>query len=244
MEKSIEIEIKKIKICWKVVRLIIAIEKFDSEWPSLQLREFATLDTFGDYDCRLSHKISESIVDAFAGNVDPIKLQALANFKDLMTWYETEIGIPNLIKCLLIRCFMHFVLPESDLFLLIGSELTTSLLIECGYNWVCFLKMSYPRFQEVNYWLFDCLSDLRDNQETIRRKFDLYGAGSKLTMPEKLLIHIIGKQKGISTGSIVNKIGKSEATVRRMLAKLRQRNLIVSFGKGRATFHRVLEVGY
>ncbi|WP_448636096.1 hypothetical protein [Pedobacter panaciterrae] len=72
-----------------MISLLLHVEKFDSEWPSIQHREFAALDTFRIADHQPSYKISEGIIDVLAENIDPFKIRVLNDFKDLVSWGKT-----------------------------------------------------------------------------------------------------------------------------------------------------------
>lgn len=240
MENRILKELGTVRMSWEVISILIDVEKIGSEWLALVHREYAILDTFKVVDPQKSQKIYSGIIETLTGNVEPEKVQALEDVKCLFSWFIGDNTVPDLIKSLVFKYLFSLICLNNEIFEVMGSELTTSLLAESGYSWVAYISISFPMAKEINGWLFSVLMDIHDRLQMLLHKIDLYGAGSKLNMREQLLIHIIDSHKGIGTKHLVKKLGRSEATVRRMLSKLRRLNFIESFGKGPSLSHRIM----
>ena len=74
-------------------------------------------------------------------------------------------------------------------------------------------------------------------QQNLGEKLFKYGTEQTLSIKERHLLYLIEQYSGITTSRIAVKLGKSDATVRRMLDKLRQMLLIKEEGKGSKKSH-------
>lgn len=145
--------------------------------------------------------------------------------------------LPPVIRCILTAYFIKYVTLslkcKEDLCL----QTLVILLDGSGYNWARYFLLTSVECLEINEWVLCCLSFLRDGQQCLVHKINLYGVKRNLTIKEQHLLYIIESNFGITSSRIGIKLGKSDVTVRRMLAKLRRLNLIRTSGVGSNTCH-------
>ena len=237
IEYHIRESIETFRLSWKMVSVLIAIERFDILWPSIRAREKEILKSINDQvqDFPVPASLLLNLFENCASDSRCVydKLQRV------MFWYETDIVIHPLIRCFFLAYFIQICGFDKKNCI----PITTSLLIEAGFLWVKFIPFkSWGKTESphLDQWVLSCLSILREGQLTLLKKIDRSGTTCTLTSSERLLIYILDVDRGITTRQIARKLGKSEATVRRMLGKFRHMKIITSFGSGPKVSHELV----
>ncbi len=224
-----------------MVILISYIDRFDAQWETLKSRESDLLANMS-----VQKYIFSSAREEFIEDLDNcpynIKTSISFEFHQLVFWYETDLEVHPLVRCIFFAYHLRAVLQLASLDVSHSVKMLYLLLFETGYCWIGCPNLDHIEtlnFSDINNWTVSVLSMIRDGQQALLAKIDLYGTKGRLTTSEKLLLHVIDSHTDITTYRIAKKIGKSEATVRRMLSKLRALKLITTHGTGPRIFHRI-----
>lgn len=225
---------------WELFTLIVAIERFDALWPQIMNRESSILTVnSGKFKYQTPREV---LMIALQSCETEIKISISERFEQMMFWCETELTIPALLRCILLAYWFQDLIQFEgfeDSFII---KVIVYNLLMAGYSWASHIDIGNISSLGTNIyeWVYTILATLRDGQQLLLRKIDCCGAANNLTTAERLLIHIINTNVGITTSKIARKLGKSETTVRRMLAKLRKMNLIQASGSGPKLYHNLI----
>lgn len=228
------------RITWSMVILISHIDRFDAKWETLKVRELELLGNISLHSFADARKDFLNYLDNCEDNIKPI---ILSEFQQLVFWYETDLEMHLLTRCIFFAYHFKNVLNLANLDVDHFFKMMSLLLFESGYDWINYLNLD--DITSINCtciidWTISALSLIRDAQQMLLAKIDLYGNGSRLTKSEKLLVHVIDTNADITTHRIAKKIGRSEATIRRMLTKLRELKIITTQGSGPRVFHSIV----
>jgi Fic family protein len=136
--------------------------------------------------------------------------------------------------------------------------LATLLLLKNGYNWVQYVSFEYeiesrkseyylklrhcqsqrPN-ENVTEWINFFFSALLNIQEQLIKKLEVKGTKAKLSPKEKSILTFIESNPGTKSGIISNKLNIPNPTVKRILNKLLNENLIEKYGIGAGTNYSI-----
>jgi len=244
LEIEIQTHVNLLRLNWLLINLMSGIERFDATWPSIRQREKNVLEELAiaavDQNSWLGSNVEDLFLAGLEGSSESVTADALADLKDLIFWYETEMEIHPLFRCVLFGYYVQLIAPILQTDHEIGVRAAVLTLIKSGYVWARYIKWLPLDNLDINEWMFYFLSVLRDGQLNFLQKIDVGGIGQELTFTEKLLIHIIEQHQGIRTSLTTKKLGKSTATTKRMLNRLIEKRLIERKGAGRAAHYILL----
>lgn len=219
-----------------MISLISLIERFDELWLVVREKNQALL-------CKWSIPEKRCVSDLFAElEICP---NSLTDVNALIFWFETETDIIPIVKCILFSWHLQ-LMPISDVNAGINYKIMVQMLIEVGCSWATYLPsdrsstICFMQNMDINDWVLSILSFLNDCQQEIMYKLDLERLVWKQSATEELLLYIIVNNDGIKTTAIGRKLGTSIATVKRMLKRLIEKNMIERYGVGRGTRYRLM----
>ncbi len=242
MEFTIEITSPSdLELDWGAINTICQIERFDAVWHLVHQNENSILAILPEYNFP-AISIAEAMKNEF--ELSKVFQNSLSStrLENLVLWYETEITIHPLLRCIILsfenRIFMRSVNLDR-----IESCICIASLMDCGYSWVRytdFTSLKKIESSSLNDWVKLHLSAIREGQQSLCSIVDYCASKNSLSLGERILIFIIESNNGITTMRIARKLGKSESTIRRMLKKLRDMKIIMSHGMGPRLYHEVL----
>ncbi len=174
--------------------------------------------------------------------------------KRLIDWYVNDAETHPLVKCALFAYEFVSIHPFQDGNGRLSRLLTTLLLLKQGYKWIQYVsleheiehrKTDYYRVlrscqsqrphEDVTEWLRFFLNALGKVQRQLLAKFELEGIESRLSPREKSILTFIESNAGCKSGDIAKKLGIPVPTVKGILPRLIEKNLIEKFGNGPGT---------
>jgi hypothetical protein len=127
LEIDIPTHIHLLKLRWPLVTLLSRIERFDAIWPSLEQQEHNILNglrVMAAQQCPwLSSKIDDLFLLELATCPDGIKAGAINDYKSLEFWFETEMDVPLVIKCILFGFYLKLIAPSDTKNMTLGCGL-------------------------------------------------------------------------------------------------------------------------
>ena len=136
--------------------------------------------------------------------------------------------------------------------------LSSLLLLKNGYKWIQYVsfeheiehrKTEYYRTlrncqalrpnENVDDWINFFFDALKNIQTQLLEKLKIQGIQTTLSPKEKAIVTFIGNYPECASGDIAKKLGFSHPTVKRILSKLREKNLIEKYGIGRGTNYTI-----
>ncbi len=178
--------------------------------------------------------------------------------RKLIEWYNSDTEIHPLVKTAIFSYEFVSIHPFQDGNGRLSRLLATLLLLKNGYKWIqyvsfeheiesrkneYYLKLRYCQAQrpneEITEWIHFFLSALLNIQEQLMKKLELKGVKTKLSPREKSILTYIETNPGCKSGEIAKKLHIPNPTVKRMLTKLLNENLIEKFGIGAGTNYSI-----
>jgi Fic family protein len=136
--------------------------------------------------------------------------------------------------------------------------LATLLLLKNGYKWIQYVSFEheiesrkseyYSKLrhcqaqrpnEDITEWVNFFFSALLDIQEQLMKKLEVKGVKAKLSPKEKLILTYIEGNPGSKSGEIASKLHIPNPTVKRILTKLLNENLIEKYGIGAGTNYSI-----
>ena len=176
----------------------------------------------------------------------------------LVDWYSHEDQVHPLVKCALFCYEFVSIHPFQDGNGRLSRLLATLLLLKNGYKWIEYVsfeheiesrKAEYYRVlrssqtnrpgEDVTDWVaffFDALGNI---QRQLMKKLHTQGAEASLSPRDKAIITFISNNPGCKSGQISKELGYPAPTVKRALAVLVDKNLLVKHGVGPGTNYTI-----
>lgn len=174
--------------------------------------------------------------------------------RQLVAWYTSDNQTHALIKTAVFSYDFLSIHPFQDGNGRLSRLITTLLLLKQGYKWLEYVsfeqqielrKAEYYRVlqtcqaqrpnENISEWVFFFLDSLKTLQEKLSKKLDFKESKYKLSIREKSVLTYIGNNPACKSGEIAKDLNIPSPTVKRILSKLINNNLIERHGKGPAT---------
>ena len=178
--------------------------------------------------------------------------------RKLIEWYNTDTEIHPLIKTAAFSYEFVSIHPFQDGNGRLSRLLSTLLLLKNGYKWIqyvsfeheienrkseYYLKLRQCQAQrpneDITEWINFFLSALLNIQQKLMKKLEIKGKKAKLSPKEKSILTYIESNPGCKSGEIADKLHIPNPTVKRILTKLVNENLIEKYGIGAGTNYSV-----
>lgn len=178
--------------------------------------------------------------------------------KNLVEWYKSDKETHPLVKCALFAYDFVSIHPFQDGNGRLSRLISSLLLLKNGYTWIEYVsfeneiesrKIEYYRVlqncqanrpnENVDEWInffFGCLKNI---QLKLSKKLETKGVKTSLTPKEKSVVSFIENYPGCKSGDIAKKLGIPSPTVKRILPKLIELNLIEKYGIGSGTNYTI-----
>ncbi len=178
--------------------------------------------------------------------------------RNLINWYNSDTEIHPLVKSAIFSYEFVSIHPFQDGNGRLSRLLAMLLLLKNGYNWIqyvsfeheienrkneYYLKLRHCQSQrpneDVTEWINFFFSALLNIQEQLMKKLEVKGTKAKLSPREKSILTYIEGNPGSKSGEIANKLHIPNPTVKRILTKLLNENLIEKYGIGAGTNYSI-----
>ena len=178
--------------------------------------------------------------------------------RKLIDWYNSDIEIHPLVKSAIFSYEFVSIHPFQDGNGRLSRLLATLLLLKNGYNWIqyvsfeheienrkneYYLKLRHCQAQrpneDITEWINFFFSALLNIQEQLIKKLEVKGVRAKLSPKEKSILTYIESNPGSKSGEIAKKLQIPNPTVKRILTKLLNENLIEKYGIGAGTNYTI-----
>lgn len=176
----------------------------------------------------------------------------------LITWYDNDEDTHPLVKCALFAYDFVSIHPFQDGNGRLSRLISTLLLLKHGYKWIQYVsfeheienrKTEYYRVlrgcqaqrpnEDVTEWITFFFSALGNIQEQLMKKLETKGIDTRLSPREKSILTFIENHAGCKSGEIAKKLGIPSPTVKRILPRLKELNLIEKHGIGPGTNYSI-----
>ena len=174
--------------------------------------------------------------------------------RNLIKWYKNDNETHPLVKCALFAYDFVSIHPFQDGNGRLSRLISSLLLLKNGYRWIQYVSFEHeiesrktdyysvlrncqanrPN-ENVDEWIHFFLDSLKNIQKQLSKKIESKGTETKLTPKEKSIVSFIGNYAGCRSGEIAKKLGIPSPTVKRILPKLLEMNLIEKHGIGPGT---------
>ena len=174
--------------------------------------------------------------------------------RKLIEWYNSDSEIHPLVKSAIFSYEFVSIHPFQDGNGRLSRLLATLLLLKNGYKWIqyvsyeheienrkneYYLKLRQCQAQrpneDITEWISFFFSALLNIQEQLMKKLEVKGVKTKLSPKEKSILTYVESNPGTKSGEIANKLHIPNPTVKRLLTKLLNENLIEKYGIGAGT---------
>ncbi len=178
--------------------------------------------------------------------------------RNLIEWYNSDTEIHPLVKTAMFSYEFVSIHPFQDGNGRLSRLLATLLLLKTGYKWIqyvsfeheiesrkseYYLKLRHCQTQrpneDITEWISFFFSALLNIQEQLMKKLEVKGTKAKLSPREKSILTYIEGNPGSKSGEIANKLYIPNPTVKRILTKLLNENLIEKYGIGAGTNYSI-----
>jgi len=178
--------------------------------------------------------------------------------RNLVEWYNSDTEIHPLVKTAIFSYEFVSIHPFQDGNGRLSRLLATLLLLKTGYKWIqyvsfeheiesrkseYYLKLRQCQAQrpneDISEWIHFFFSALLNIQEQLMNKLEIKGTKAKLSPREKAILTYIENNPGSKSGEIANKLQIPNPTVKRILTKLANENLIEKYGIGAGTNYSI-----
>ncbi len=172
----------------------------------------------------------------------------------LISWYNNDNETHPLVKSAIFSYEFVSIHPFQDGNGRLSRLLATLLLLKNGYNWIQYVSLEHeiesnkseyylvlrkcqaerPN-ENVSQWINFFFDALQNIQEQLMKKLEVKGIQTKLSPKEKSILIFIENNAGTKSGNIAEKLNIPNPTVKRILTKMVNQNLIEKFGIGAGT---------
>ena len=178
--------------------------------------------------------------------------------RNLINWYNTDNETHTLVKSAIFSYEFVSIHPFQDGNGRLSRLLATLLLLKNGYNWIqyisfeheieskkseYYLKLRHCQAQRPNEnvteWINFFFTALLNIQKQLIKKLEIKGVKAKLSPKEKLILTFVEGNPGTKSGGIAKKLYIPNPTVKRILTKLLNNNLIEKYGVGAGTNYSI-----
>jgi len=178
--------------------------------------------------------------------------------RNLINWYNSDTEIHPLVKSAIFSYEFVSIHPFQDGNGRLSRLLATLLLLKNGYKWIqyvsfeheiesrkseYYLKLRHCQAQrpneDITEWVNFFFSALLNIQEQLIKKLEVKGTKAKLSPREKSILTFIESNPGSKSGKIAEKLQIPNPTVKRILTKLLNENLIEKYGIGAGTNYAI-----
>ncbi len=178
--------------------------------------------------------------------------------RKLIEWYNSDTEIHPLVKSAIFTYEFVSIHPFQDGNGRLSRLLTTLLLLKNGYKWIqyvsfeheienrkneYYLKLRHCQSQrpneDITEWINFFFSAILNIQEQLMKKLEFKGVKAKLSPKEKSILTYIETNPGSKSGEIAKKLHIPNPTVKRILRKLLNENLIEKYGSGAGTNYSI-----
>ena len=178
--------------------------------------------------------------------------------RQLIAWFDNDNETHPLVKCALFAYDFVSIHPFQDGNGRLSRLISTLLLLKHGYNWIQYVsfeheiesrKTEYYRVlrgcqaqrpnEDATEWITFFFSALCNIQVQLMKKLEIKGIDTKLSPREKSILTFIENHAGCKSGEIAKKLGIPSPTVKRILPKLIELNLIEKYGTGPGTNYSI-----
>lgn len=177
----------------------------------------------------------------------------------LFGWYQADQQTHTLIKTAAFAYDFLSIHPFQDGNGRLSRLISSLLLLKTGYKWIQYVsfeheienrKSEYYRVlrncqsnrpnEDISEWINFFLNCLISIQEQLMKKLEVDGIETQLSPREKSIVVFIGNHPGCKSGEIAEKLGIPNPTVKRILPKLIEKNLIEKRGNGPGTNYTLM----
>jgi len=178
--------------------------------------------------------------------------------RNLIKWYNSDNEIHPLVKTALLSYEFVSIHPFQDGNGRLSRLLATLLLLKNGYKWIQFVsfeheiesrkseyyvKLRHCQSQrpneDVTEWINFFFSALLNIQGQLMKKLEIKGTEAKLSPKEKSILTYIESNPGSKSGEVAKRLNIPSPTVKRLLTKLLNENLIEKYGIGAGTNYSI-----
>ncbi|MEM6641413.1 MAG: Fic family protein [Bacteroidota bacterium] len=171
----------------------------------------------------------------------------------LCAWYQNDDEVHELVKCALFSYEFVSIHPFQDGNGRLSRLFASLLLLKCGYRWIQYVSLEHeiesrkPEYyrvlrtcqarrpnEDITPWIGFFFDALRNIQEQLTSKLERTGATAKLSPREIAILTYISDHSGCKSGEIAVQLNIPSPTVKRILSKLLNINLIGRQGTGRS----------
>ena len=172
----------------------------------------------------------------------------------LVQWYGMEKEVHPLIICAAFAYEFVSIHPFQDGNGRLSRLLTTLLLLRNGYKWIEYVSFEHeierrkkdyyislrscqaqrPN-EDVTAWIEFFLDCLLSIQSSLEKKLTQTGQESGLSQKEKMVYSFIANNPGCKSGDLTQELNISKPTIKRIVAVLVAKGLVVKFGQGAGT---------
>jgi len=172
----------------------------------------------------------------------------------LISWYKTETEVHPLIKAAAFAYDFVSIHPFQDGNGRLTRLLTTLLLMKMGYKWIQYVsfeheiesnKRAYYQTlrtcqaqrpnEDISEWINFFLQSLINIQNKLAQKLKRTGVETQLSGKEQSIYIYIENHPGCASSDLSTALGIPKPTVKKLLAKLVNKDLIERNGQGRGT---------
>ena len=178
--------------------------------------------------------------------------------RNLIKWYNNDNETHPLVKSALFSYEFVSIHPFQDGNGRLSRLLATLLLLKNGYKWIQYVSFEHeiesrkteyyielrkcqaerPN-ENVTNWINFFFDALMNIQEQLMKKLEVKGIKTKLSPREKSILVFIENNVGTKSGQIAKKLNIPNPTVKRILTKLVNDNLIEKYGIGAGTNYSI-----
>jgi len=176
----------------------------------------------------------------------------------LIEWYNNDNETHPLVKSALFSYEFVSIHPFQDGNGRLSRLLATLLLLKNGYNWIQYVSFEHeiesrkseyyielrkcqaerPN-ENVTNWINFFFDALMNIQEQLMKKLEIKGTKAKLSPREKSILVFIENNAGTKSGDVARKLNIPNPTVKRILTKLVNDDLIEKYGIGAGTNYSI-----
>ena len=178
--------------------------------------------------------------------------------RKIVDWYNLDTEIHPLVKTAIFSYEFVSIHPFQDGNGRLSRLLSTLLLLKNEYNWIqyvsfeheieskkneYYLKLRQCQAQrpneDVTEWINFFFSSLLNIQSQLMKKLEVKGTKTRLSPREKSILTFIENHPGCKSGEVSDKLNIPNPTVKRILTKMLNEDLIEKFGIGAGTNYSI-----
>lgn len=178
--------------------------------------------------------------------------------RNLIDWYRNDIKTHSIIKSAIFSYEFVSIHPFQDGNGRLSRLIASLLLLKNGYTWIQYVSFEHeienrrPQYyrelrrcqaqrpnENITAWVQFFMSALINIQEQLMKKIEQSGIESSLSPKEKSILTFIANYPGCKSGTIAIKLEIPNPTVKKILRKLIEKNLIEKHGIGPGTNYSI-----